>query len=165
MTITHLFFDVGRVLGSGGWDTEQRAAAADRFALDAVDLGQRHQEVVGMLAHGRRYRLMTTNNELADLNVYRLRHFRLIEIFASFFSACWLGVTKPSRRIYELALGMSQANPAASVFIDDREQNLAPASALGMHTIRYASPGQLVTELAALGVVTSGQGDRRCSSR
>ena len=208
MTITHLFFDVGGVLGTGGWDAEQRAAAADRFQLDAIALGQRHQEVVGMfeegrmtldeyldvtvfhasrsftreefkefmraqskpfhdtiaiarqLAHARSYRLMTINNESAELNVYRLRRFRLIDIFATFFTSCWLGITKPSRRIYELALAMSQANPRHSVFIDDREQNLAPASALGMHTVQYSSPGQLVTELAALGVAIADQGDR-----
>lgn len=208
MTITHLFFDVGGVLGTAGWDAEQRAVAADRFELDAIDLGQRHQEVVGMfeegrmtldeyldvtvfhaprsftreefkelmraqsepfpdtiaiareLAHARSYRLMTINNESAELNVYRLRRFRLIDIFATFFSSCWLGVTKPSRRIYEQALAMSQTNPEHAVFIDDREQNLPPASALGMHTVRYVSPGQLVTDLAALGVVTTGQGDR-----
>lgn len=208
MTITHLFFDVGGVLATGGWDAEQRAVAADRFELDAIDLGQRHQEVVGMFEEGRMtldeyldvtvfhaprsftreefkdlmraqsepfpdtiaiardlaragsYRLMTINNESAELNVYRLRRFRLTDIFATFFSSCWLGVTKPSRRIYEQALAMSQTNPEHAVFIDDREQNLPPARALGMHTVRYVSPGQLVTDLAALGVVTTGQGDR-----
>jgi putative hydrolase of the HAD superfamily len=208
MTITHVFFDVGGVLGTAGWDTEQRTVAAHHFALDAVDFDDRHQDVVGMfeegrltldeyldvtvfhmsraftreefkafmraqsapfpdaiavareLAHGGTYRLMTINNESAELNRHRLRRFRLIEIFAAFFSSCWLGVMKPSRRIYELALAMSQANPTHSVFIDDREQNLAPASALGMHTVRYSSPGQLVRELATLGVVTAGQGDR-----
>lgn len=208
MTITHIFFDVGGVLGTGGWDTEQRAAAVDRFKLDAADLSQRHQEAVGMfeegrmtldeyldvtvfhasrpftrdefkafmrsqsdpflesiavareLAEARRYRLMTINNESAELNVHRLRQFGLIEIFTTFFSSCWLGVTKPSRRIYQLALTMSQANPERSVFIDDREQNLPPAIALGMQTIRYVSPGQLVTDLAALGVGSAGQGKR-----
>ena len=93
-------------------------------------------------------------------NVYRLRRFRLIDIFATFFSSCWLGVTKPSRRIYEQALAMSQTNPEHAVFIDDREQNLPPASALGMHTIRYVSPGQLATDLAGLGVVIAARGDR-----
>ena len=207
MTISHIFFDVGGVLGTGGWDTEQRSAAVDQFDLDAVDFEQRHQEAVGMLEEGRmtlneyldvtvfhatrpfareefkafmlsqsdpfprtiavarelanakRYRLMTINNESEELNVHRVRRFELLEIFATFFSSCWLGVTKPSRRIYELALTMSQANPGRSVFIDDREQNLAPAIALGMHTVRYVSPDQLVTDLAALGVVIAGKGE------
>ena len=204
--ITHLFFDVGGVLGTAGWDTDQRAVAAERFELDAIDFGQRHQEVVGMfeegrmtldeyldatvfhaprsftrdafkefmraqsepypetiaiareLAQARSHRLMTINNESTELNLHRLRRFGLIDIFDTFFSSCWLGVTKPSRRIYEQALAMSQANPERAVFIDDREQNLPPASALGMHTVRYVSPAQLVTELAALGVVRTAPG-------
>jgi putative hydrolase of the HAD superfamily len=51
-----------------------------------------------------------------------------------------------------VALAMSQADPAASVFIDDRERNLEPAGALGMHTIRYTDAAHLEQDLAALGV-------------
>jgi putative hydrolase of the HAD superfamily len=208
MTISHIFFDVGGVLGTAGWDSEQRSAAVERFDIGAVDFEQRHQEAVGMFEEGRmtldeyldvtvfhesrrftrqefkafmrsrsdpfprtiavaqelarakRYRLMTINNESAELNVHRMRQFGLVEIFTAFFSSCWLGVTKPSRRIYELALAMSQARPERSVFVDDREQNLPPARALGMHTVRYSSQDQLVTDLADLGVVIAGQGER-----
>ena len=208
MTITHIFFDVGGVLGTGGWDTEQRTTAVEWFELDATDFEQRHLEAVGMLEEGRmtldeyldvtvfhaprpfsreafkafmraqsdpfpetiaiareladakRYRLMTINNESAELNVHRLQRFKLVEMFTTFFSSCWLGVSKPSRRIYELALTISQAKPHQSVFIDDREQNLPPASALGMHTLRYVSPGQLATDLAAYGVHVPTAGDR-----
>lgn len=210
MTVTHVFFDVGGVLGTRGWDTGQRALAAARFGLDGARLERRHREVVGMLEEGRvtldaylahtvfdvprqfsrrefeafmrslsepfpetiaiaralagagRYQLMTINNESAELNVHRLRHFGLVDIFAAFFSSCWLGVTKPSPRIYELALGMSQAEPDQSVFIDDRAENLPPARALGMRTVRFVSAGQLAADLATLGVVIA---DRRDEPR
>ena len=99
-----------------------------------------------------RYRLMTLNNESAELNAHRLKNFGLASIFTAFFSSCWLGVAKPSRRIYDLALAMAQAEPAHSVFIDDREQNLAPARALGMHVVRFTDAATLRRELAALGV-------------
>ena len=46
MTITHVFFDVGGVLGTNGWDQHQRAAAAEAFGLDAAELHQRHEEAV-----------------------------------------------------------------------------------------------------------------------
>jgi putative hydrolase of the HAD superfamily len=198
--ITHLFFDVGGVLGSSGWGTEPRARAVERFHLDGPDFDRRHREVVGAweegrltleeyldctvfdvprpfsrdefrtfmlaqsrphpetvafardLAGTRRYQLMTVNNESAELNAYRLRHFGLVGLFTTFFSSCWLGVAKPSRRIYELALAMAQAEPGASVLIDDREQNLPPARALGMHAIRFTTVDALRRDLAALGV-------------
>jgi hypothetical protein len=34
-TITHVFFDIGGVLGTNGWDRHERAKAVSRFALDA----------------------------------------------------------------------------------------------------------------------------------
>ena len=34
MPPTHVFFDIGGVLGTNGWDTEQRASAAAEFGLD-----------------------------------------------------------------------------------------------------------------------------------
>jgi putative hydrolase of the HAD superfamily len=198
--ITHVFFDVGGVLGTSGWGTESRAEAVRRFDLDAADFDRRHREAVGQWEAGRmtldeyldctvfdvrrpfdleafkafmwsrsrpyadtiaiarglaasgRYRLMTINNESAELNAYRLRHFGLTPIFAAFFSSCWLGTAKPSRRIFELALRLTQAAPDGSVFIDDRDQNLSPARALGMHAIRFTGAAALRRDLAALGV-------------
>ncbi len=90
--------------------------------------------------------MMTLNNESLELNLYRIEHFGLRDIFEAFFSSCWLGSTKPSHEPYQLALGISQARPDCAVFIDDREPNLVPARALGMRTIHFTprwtgSPG------------------------
>jgi len=202
VTVTHLFFDVGGVLGTNGWDREQRAAAVRLFGLDAAELEDRHEESSAMLEQGRigldeylrntvfyrprsfdleefkaymlaqsapfpetidlaralartgRYRLMTINNESAELNRHRIEHFGLRDIFTTFFSSCWVGVLKPACRIYEMALAMSQAEPERSVFIDDRERNLVPARGLGMRSIRFTDAVSLRQELAGLGVHT-----------
>jgi len=202
--INQLFFDIGGVLGSNGWDREQRAEAVARFDLDAEDFQYRHEETVGAFESGQisldeyldvtvfwrerdfsrdefktfmfslstpspesldvvrrlrqnirgrpqRVRMATLNNESRELNEHRIRIFGLCELFDVFFSSCWLGVRKPTRQIYEHVLGMTQANPASSVFVDDREQNLAPARALGMKTILYASADELASALGELG--------------
>lgn len=202
MTITHLFFDVGGVLGTNGWDREQRAAAAEQFGLDPAEFADRHQEAVSSWETGKmsldeylecavfhrprgfsrddfkafmlaqstpfpetvglarslaatgRFRMMALNNESAELNAYRLKQFGLTDIFLAFFSSCWVGALKPSRRIYELALAMSQAAPERAVFIDDRARNLDPAKALGMHVIRYTGADAVREALAGLGVVS-----------
>ena len=198
--VTHVFFDIGGVLGTNGWDLEQRTTAVRHFGLDARELEDRHGETIVVLEQGRmaldeylrcavfhrprsfdleefkafmlaqsvpfpatidlaralartgRYRLMTINNESAELNQYRLERFGLRDIFTTFFSSCWVGVVKPARRIYELALAMSQADPTTSVFIDDRERNLEPAQTLGMRTIHFTDAPRLRQELAGLGV-------------
>ena len=202
--INQVLFDIGGVLGSNGWDREQRAVAVEKFALDGEDIQYRHEETVGAFESGQisldeyldvtvfwqprafsrddfkqfmfslstpwadsldvvrrlrqrirgrptRVRMATLNNESRELNEYRIRYFGLCELFDVFFSSCWLGVRKPTRQIYERVLGMTQADPASSVFVDDREQNLAPARALEMQTIRFTSADQLSRSLAGLG--------------
>jgi len=202
MTITHVFFDVGGVLGTNGWDHQQRATEVEAFGLDDTDLTTRHDAAVAVwesggmsldqyldrtvfyrtrpfsraafvafmlsqsvafpetiavardVARTGRYRLMTLNNESAELNTHRLRTFGLRDLFVTFFTSCWLGVLKPSPQIYERALAMSQADPEAAVFIDDREHNLEPARQLGMRTILYQDASRLRRDLTALAVAT-----------
>jgi putative hydrolase of the HAD superfamily len=196
-----VFFDIGGVLGTNGWDREQRSQAIARFGLDEEDFQYRHEETVGTLEEGaisldeyldvavfcaprnfsrqafKEYmfslsepwpesvasaqslaargdvRLMTLNNESEELNNYRIEHFGLRDVFGAFFSSCWLGARKPTRAIYHRALGMAQVDPRRAVMIDDRDQNLAPARALGMHTIRFESAQALHAELGALGLI------------
>ena len=201
MTITHVFFDIGGVLGTNGWDREQRARALQQFGIEEEDFEHRHHQVVSEFETGAmsleeyldvtvfhtprlfsredfelymlalsepnpytieiakhaaaagRVRLMTMNNESAVLNVHRIDRFGLKSIFPTFLSSCWLGVRKPSRTFFERGLGIAQAEASASLLIDDRDQNLTPASALGMHTIRYQNPQALAREWARYGVL------------
>ena len=44
--IRHIFFDIGGVLGSNGWDKEQRQRAIERFDLDPEEFWQIHRAVV-----------------------------------------------------------------------------------------------------------------------
>src|SRR5204863_7751259 len=104
------------------------------------------------LARTGRHRMMTINNGAAELNADRLHAFGLRDIFDTFFTSCWVGVLKPSRQIYERALVMSQAEPSAAAFIDDREHNLETARLLGMRTVLYLDAPRLRRDLAALAV-------------
>lgn len=200
MRLTHLFCDIGGVLGTNGWDREQRARAVARFGLDE-EFELRHQELTGELETGRitlaeylesavfycprgfsredfvafmlaqsepfpdsigvvrrvsergRVRMMTLNNESDELNRHRIKHFGLGEIFSTFLSSCWLGVRKPSRLIFERALGIAQAEPGRVLFVDDREQNLAPARALGFRTLHFTGAAELDRSLGELGLL------------
>ena len=193
--IQHIFFDIGGVLGSNGWDREQRQRAIEHFNLDPDAFQIRHEEVVGAweegrisleeylditvfwesrsfgrdafvdfmhsqsvadegaiqiaqaLTHETRFTLMTLNNESDELNRYRIHKFRISEIFEAFLSSCWLGVRKPTRQFYSRALGIAQADPQRSLFIDDRQQNLAAAGALGLQVILFTSAEQLRSDL------------------
>jgi putative hydrolase of the HAD superfamily len=193
--IKHVFFDIGGVLGSNGWDREQRSRAVERFKLSAEDFQWRHEQVVGAWEEGRitideyldvtafhcprpfsraefvdfmfaqsipnepaivlaraltresRFTLMTLNNEAEELNRHRIEKFGISDVFEAFLSSCWLGFRKPTQRFYSRALSIAQADPATSLFIDDREQNIAPAQALGMVAILFKSAEQLRSDL------------------
>jgi putative hydrolase of the HAD superfamily len=54
---------------------------------------------------------------------------------------------KPTQKFYSRALAIAQADPKMSLFIDDREQNISPARALGMTAILFESPDQLRSDL------------------
>jgi putative hydrolase of the HAD superfamily len=198
--IETIFFDVGGVCLTNGWDTDARRAAASHFSLDVEDLEARHQLLASAFERGERsleayldqvvfhqerafsrdafsafmrqqsqphpsslrlirslalegsYRLATINNESRELNRHRIDTFRLREIFSTFFSSCYLGVRKPDARIYEIALDVMQAERAASLFVDDREENVAAALAVGMRALHVSEPGRLVERIREAGV-------------
>jgi putative hydrolase of the HAD superfamily len=198
--IKHVFFDIGGVLATNGWDRGSRKLAVEKFGLDAEGFESRHDAMAGPLdegtvtlseyvkftvfnvprpfsaddfiafiyaqsvpfqetieiaravAEGCTYWVMTLNNESDELNRYRIKQFGLDAIFDGFLSSCWLGLRKPTLAFYQRALNIAQADPASSVFIDDREQNIIPARGLGMNVIQYQSASQLETELRQLGI-------------
>jgi putative hydrolase of the HAD superfamily len=199
-TIELIVFDIGGVLGTNGWDHEQRSAAAERFGFDLNEVEARHGDAMPPWEEGRismdeyldiavfwkprpfsreelrdfifaqsqpypesialaralratgRYRMATLNNESRELNQHRIRYFGLLGLFDAFLTSCYLMVRKPVHSCYERALGIAHVAPDRVVFIDDREQNLAPARSLGMHTIHFTSASETAMQLAALGV-------------
>jgi putative hydrolase of the HAD superfamily len=109
-------------------------------------------ELVARLAGSNKYFLATINNEILELNVYRLEQFGLRSHFPVFFSSCFLGLRKPDEAIYRLALQVTQRVPAECIFIDDREVNLECPRELGLNTILFRDAAQLRSELNELGI-------------
>jgi putative hydrolase of the HAD superfamily len=61
-----------------------------------------------------------------------------------------VGLRKPDPRIYELICRALDMAPAHAVFLDDIGQNLKPARALGMTTIKVEDPDRALEELGEL---------------
>ena len=108
--------------------------------------------IVAQLADSKNHFLGTINNEVLELNLYRLEHFGLRRYFRVFFSSCFLGLRKPDEAIYRLALQVTQEAPANCIFIDDREVNLECPRELGMRTILFQDAEQLRSELTQAGI-------------
>jgi putative hydrolase of the HAD superfamily len=198
MAISVLFFDVGGVLLSNGWDRVSRRHCIETFGLDWEEFQDRHEFVSesfetgamtlddyldrtvfyrarsfsrqafmdGMYSESQpipgtlefvsalkgRYLLSTLNNESRELNEFRIGRFGLREIFDLFVTSAYVGVKKPHREIFQLALDITHRTPDEAVFVDDRPLNLDGAKELGIHTIEFEDVGRLASALAVLGV-------------
>ena len=52
MPLTHVFFDIGGVLGTNGWDREQRSRALEKFGVEDEEFEHRHHQVVSEFETG-----------------------------------------------------------------------------------------------------------------
>ncbi len=113
-------------------------------------------ELAHQLAGLKKYFLATLNNEVLELNLYRIQHFDLCKYFSAFFSSCFLGLRKPDEAIYRTVLNILQREADECIFIDDREVNLECPRELGLRTIHFLDAGQLRRELGENGVELQG---------
>jgi 2-haloacid dehalogenase len=63
---------------------------------------------------------------------------------------------KPETAIFELLCTRFDLEPGATVFIDDHEDNITAAHALGFHTVHFREPDQLRNALVGWGLLPPG---------
>src|SRR5258708_17571170 len=100
-------------------------------------------EIARQLAGLKKYFLAALNNEVLELNLYRIEHFDLGKCFPVFFSSCFLGLRKPDEAIYRAVLNIIQRAPEQCVFIDDPEVNLECPPDLRLPTLHFRDPAHL----------------------
>ncbi len=108
--------------------------------------------VARALAATGKARMVIASNESDELSRYRERLFGLPEIFDTFLASCWIGVRKPAAIFYQRILAITATRAESSLFVDDREENLVAAEALGFATIHFKSADQLRRDLARIGL-------------
>ena len=64
-----------------------------------------------------------------------------------------VGVRKPEKEIYEIAMQRANANPQECLFIDDLLENIQAAKQIGIEGIHFISSEQLKQELVHLGII------------
>ncbi len=99
------------------------------------------------------YRIAILSNDSREMFNAKRKRFALDDLFEKVIVSNELGFIKPDPQIYHMALQQMNAQPQQSVFIDDREENLAPAKELGMKTILHRSARQTEEQLKKLGIV------------
>lgn len=75
-----------------------------------------------------------------------------------------IGVRKPDPRAYEIVLDYLKLRPEATIFIDDKEENVDAANRLGIKGLVMKSLPKLICDLRKLGIPVTLPPDRECLS-
>ena len=136
---------------------EPRDFSADDFlaaiCAQSVLLPNSGLEVLEELASSGNAMLGCLNNEAREPNDYRFQTFGLRDYFEVAFSSCYVGLRKPEQAIYKRALDVLGRPADRVLFIDDRQENVASAEAVGMKGLRFDGAERLREDLAALEVI------------
>jgi 2-haloacid dehalogenase len=100
-----------------------------------------------------RVRLYALSNWSAETFPVALERYPFLGWFEGVVISGEAGFSKPDPRIYHTLFERHDVIPGASVFIDDRQENVDAAAALGMTAIRFYDPGGLRSELLELGLL------------
>ena len=106
-------------------------------------------EVIEKLRKG--YKLATVTNvddATADYN----REKGVYSHFDIAILSCEVGVIKPQREIFELALQKLNLTAEECIFIDDREEYVEVARNMEFHTIQFRDNKQVVEDLRLIGI-------------
>jgi putative hydrolase of the HAD superfamily len=120
--------------------------------FDALDPNEPMIELMRGL-RDRGYRMGLLTNNVREWEPLWRSMLPVDEIFEVVVDSAFVGMRKPERGIYELALErLGGLAPEAALFVDDVEVNCDAARALGMRAVRYREPEQAIAEVeAALG--------------
>jgi epoxide hydrolase-like predicted phosphatase len=81
--------------------------------------------------------------------------WHIADIFEDVIISAEVGLAKPDRRIYQLALDRLGVKAEQTIFIDDFGENIQGARAVGIHGIHFQEPQSVLDELKDLIEITT----------
>ncbi|MET7478483.1 HAD-IA family hydrolase [Streptomyces sp. NPDC005648] len=107
-------------------------------------------EVVSLLRRARvRVPLVLVSNAALELES-DLDSLGLSDLADHVVNSARVGIAKPDPRIYRLAADLAGVAPERCLFVDDSEENVAAAAALGMRAVRFREAADLERALEPL---------------
>jgi len=82
-------------------------------------------------------RVIALSNEARELNDFRVKKYKLDELFDAFVSSCFVHLRKPDIDIYKLACDISNTLPNQALYIDDRLMFVQVANSLGINVLHH----------------------------
>lgn len=95
-------------------------------------------------------KVVVVSNEGRDLTDYRINTFSLKDYVDIFVVSCFIGIKKPDKRIFEIALDISQVHPENVLYLEDRELFVEIAKGLGIRGIHHVDLATTATTFQQL---------------
>jgi len=101
-----------------------------------------------------RYKLKiaVVSNEGRELNLHRIRKFKLNRFVDFFISSCFVHFRKPDADIYRMALDIAQVQAGRVLYIEDRPMFVQVAGTLGIRGIHHVDCQTTQSKLASFGL-------------
>lgn len=113
--------------------------------LDMIDLIKKIKSKYGL-------KIIAVSNESREINAYRIKTFKLNEIFDFFVSSCFVHLRKPDAAIFQLAIDGAQVPINKIVSIDDVQEFTDIAREFGIKSICHKDYLSTTKALADLGL-------------
>jgi putative hydrolase of the HAD superfamily len=113
-------------------------------------------ELVCRLKARHRLKIAVVSNEGRELNLHRIRTFKLARFVDFFISSCFVHFRKPDADIYRLALDVAQVPVSDVVYVEDRPLFVQVAESLGIRGIRHTDYTSTRARLAEFGLRVDG---------
>lgn len=127
-------------------ESERETLSRDFFAGDRLD--KRLLDFLRQLRSSHKTGLIT--NAWPNVRPWIDGEWGLADLFDLVLISAEVGLAKPDPRIYQLAVERLGVAPQEAVFIDDAEENVEGAMAVGLHALRFESTDQVLSELRRL---------------
>ena len=101
-----------------------------------------------------RYRLkiIVVSNEAREVNMYRIRQFKLDGFVDAFISSCFVHLRKPDADIFRLALDIAQVPARQIVYIENTPLFVQIAKGLKIQSIFHTDYKSTAAKLSSLGL-------------
>jgi putative hydrolase of the HAD superfamily len=97
-------------------------------------------------------RIAVVSNEARELNLHRIRTFKLNKFVDFFISSCFVHIRKPDEDMFRLALDISQTPTEQIIYIEDTPMFVRIAESLGIRSILHTDYQSTRAKLSALGL-------------
>lgn len=112
-------------------------------------------DILRDLKESKKYGLYALTNWSAETFPWAYENFAFLSWFEGIVVSGIEGTRKPFPEFYRILFDRYNVNPAEALFIDDNLKNVTGAEALGLKSIHFRSPQQLLVDLQKLGLISN----------